>query len=110
MCPGSAVVKSTIFEKGEIGGPNTCCSKYLKVKNMLKKERGNQEGLMEQAGYGLLCHGDGTSKEPYSSSHTGDRPERSQDAPEGSETPQNPSWRFAFCTIHRGRAYWTPLS
>ena len=32
-------------------------------------------------GYGSPSHGDGTSRDPYSSSHTGDRPDRSQDVP-----------------------------
>ena len=43
-------------------------------------------------------------RDPNSSSHTGDRLDGSQDAPEGSETPYRPDWMFAFHTTHRGRA------
>ena len=38
-------------------------------------------------GYGSPCHGDGTLRDLYSSSHTRDSSHRSQDAPEGNETP-----------------------
>ena len=47
----------------------------------------NLKQANETAGYESPCHGDGTLRDLNSSSHTGERPDRSQDAPEGSETP-----------------------
>ena len=39
------------------------------------------------AGYGSPCNGNGTLRDLNSSSHTGERPDRSQDASGGIETP-----------------------
>ena len=56
--------------------------------------------LNKTAGCGSPCHGDRTSRDLNSSSHTGglDGP---QDVPEGNGTPLSPSWRYAFHTACR---------
>ena len=50
-------------------------------------------------GYGSPYHGARTLRNPNNSSNNGDRPDRSQDAPEGSEIPWSPSWKFAFTML-----------
>ena len=53
---------------------------------MSNKEEGELKEPSGTAGYGSPCHGDRNLRDANSLSHTGDRPDRSQDDPEGSET------------------------
>ena len=46
-------------------------------------------------------------RDPNSSSHTGDKLDRTPDVPEGSGTALSPSWRCAFCTPCRCTFSWS---
>ena len=67
------------------------------------------KSFSKTADYASPCHGDGTLRDLNSSSYTGDKLDRSQDAPGGNGTPWSPSWRFAFHTTHRCTSYQSPF-
>ena len=54
---------------------------------MSNKEEGESKEPNGTAGYGSPCHADGSLRDLNSLSNTRDRPDGSQDAPEGNETP-----------------------
>ena len=58
------------------------------------------ENSRKTASYRSFCHADETSRNPNSSSYTGDKLAGPPGVPKGSEIPLTPSLRYSFHTAH----------